>query len=644
MSRPLGVLLVEDSEDDALLMIRKLERGGYDVIFERVETAEAMTAAIERRAWDIIISDHNLSYFNAPAALKLFKETKLDLPFIVVSGTVGEETEVATMKGGAHDYLMKDNLTRLVPAIERELRNAEVRKESKLAEHNFRNSLDNSPLGILIFDALGKMLYINQALLDIWGYSSIEELEAIPGKARYTPQSWASIKERARKRQLGESILTNYELDIIRKDGEIRYFDVSTSEVPWDGKKRFQMIYRDITEYKQAEEAIKRAAEEWRTTFDSIADLVSIHNKDFRIIRVNKVFADALNMKPQEVIGKTCYEIVHGINEPLPDCPYRKTIETKKPALVEYFEPHLGIHLEVSASPVFNEEGEVMACVHVARDITERKQAEEELSNLYEDVKTLNLELEERVEERTDQLEQAVQAVEVASRAKSDFLASMSHELRTPLNAVIGFSQVLQEQYFGKLNQKQTEYITDILESGQHLLSLINDILDLSKIEAGKLELELSKVKIKDLLESSLVMIREKALVHGIGINIDTAGVLEGLENMVDERRVKQVMFNLLSNAVKFTPDGGTIRIEGKKKGKELIISVSDTGVGIAPEEQARVFEEFYQAKGAIKDKTPGTGLGLSVTKRIVEIHGGRIWVESEGLDKGSRFTFTLPI
>jgi len=171
------------------------------------------------------------------------------------------------------------------------------------------------------------------------------------------------------------------ELWRMRKDGSI-FPSLTTSTVIKDDKGKQLYIastVMDITERKQAEERIKRAAEEWRTTFDSITDLVSIHDKDFRLVRVNKAFADVLNMKPEELLGKTCYQVVHGTNEPVPSCPHMKTLETKKPAMEDFFEPHLGIHLEVATSPVFNEKGEVVASVHVARDITERKKMEEQL-------------------------------------------------------------------------------------------------------------------------------------------------------------------------------------------------------------------------------------------------------------------------
>jgi signal transduction histidine kinase/PAS domain-containing protein len=273
----------------------------------------------------------------------------------------------------------------------------------------------------------------------------------------------------------------------------------------------------------------------------------------------------------------------------------------------------------------------------------ERKQATDQLAKLNEELKSFNSQLEIKVEERTKQLEEAVEVAEASNRTKSEFLASMSHELRTPLNAIIGFSQVLHEQYFGELNEKQAEYIADIVDSGKHLLSLINDILDLSKIEAGKMELDISEVKIAELLQGSLVMIKEKAMAHNISLDLKIAENINGTSIKGDERRLKQVMFNLLSNSAKFTPDGGAIKVEAEMNDKELTVSVTDTGIGMTPQEQKRLFEAFYQASGGIKGKTPGTGLGLAITRSIIEKHGGRIWMESGGPNKGSTFSFTLP-
>ncbi|MBI3625556.1 MAG: GAF domain-containing protein, partial [Candidatus Rokubacteria bacterium] len=232
------------------------------------------------------------------------------------------------------------------------------------------------------------------------------------------------------------------------------------------------------------------------------------------------------------------------------------------------------------------------------------------------------------------------QQLEVANRHKSEFLANMSHELRTPLNAIIGFSEVLLERMFGELNPKQSEYLGDIVSSGRHLLSLINDILDLSKIEAGRMELELTRFHLPVALENALILVRERATRHGITLNLT---VDERLGEFVgDERKIKQILLNLLSNAVKFTPEGGRVSVKAMPADGSVEISISDTGIGIAPEDQETIFEEFRQVGSDYSHKREGTGLGLTLTKKFVEMHGGKIWVKSE-VGKGSAFTFTLP-
>jgi signal transduction histidine kinase len=238
-----------------------------------------------------------------------------------------------------------------------------------------------------------------------------------------------------------------------------------------------------------------------------------------------------------------------------------------------------------------------------------------------------------------DELGRMYEAVATASRHKSEFLANMSHELRTPLNAIIGFSQVLKEQMFGELNAAQAEYVDDVLSSGEHLLNLINDILDLAKVEAGRMELQPTTFELPGLLDNAMSMVRERATRQGVSLTTETdpsVGLMEG-----DERKVKQILFNLLSNAVKFTPGGGRVTLAATADDGQVEISVRDTGVGISAEDQVRIFEEFTQVgPGATQE---GTGLGLALTRRLVELHHGRLTVASEP-GAGSTFTVWLPL
>jgi signal transduction histidine kinase len=282
-----------------------------------------------------------------------------------------------------------------------------------------------------------------------------------------------------------------------------------------------------------------------------------------------------------------------------------------------------------------------------------------------------NLQQEIKVRKRTElQLQEAKNVAEMANRIKSDFLANMSHELRTPLNAIIGFNEMLVDKKLGDLTDIQLDMLKDMLESSYHLLSLINDILDLSKVEAGKLELSTTTTNLEDLLSRSLVIVQEKASKNNIKLSVDAKDIPTTIE--ADERKLKQVIYNLLSNALKFTPEGGSVSLKARNlllvnghfettKGERfdlegvkedlketqqtefLMISVEDTGIGIKLEDQARVFDPFEQAESSLSRKYQGTGLGLPLTKKLIELHGGRMWLESAGEGRGSSFTFVIP-
>ncbi len=597
---------------------------------------------------------------------------------------------------------------------------------------------------------------------------------------------------------------------------------------------------QDFTESKTLEERIHRAKQDWEFTFNSITDMVTIHDADYNIILANKAAEKILHLPLLEKMkGTKCFSYYHGTDHAPEGCPSCGCLQTGVAATFEIFEPHLNMFIEIRAIPRFDSNNQLIGLIHVVRDITERKRAEESLTRYSRELTALNtasntlmvitnlkniyayicdiiyevfdlkmvwlgiLEpetynvkpvahaghedgylanikvtwddstygmgptgmaiktkksfatniadpafapwsgparqrgyvaslavpliyardkcigalnfysddpgyfsadrvklceifanqaaiaienaglvagLETTVLERTraledmnselqtlnKELELRREEAESASRSKTDFLANMSHELRTPLNAIMGFSEIMLMGMAGPVSEKQKEFLNDISGSGGHLLNLINDILDLSKVEAGKMELEPELVIVKELISGSLMMFKEKALKHALTMETSIDPAVPEL--VADRRKLKQVLVNLVSNACKFTPDGGSVRVSARRvqssrfkvQGSEELntelrtlnsepdaefieISVADTGVGISKEHQEKLFQPFMQIDSSLTRNHAGTGLGLSLCKRFIELHGGRIWVESEP-GKGSTFRFVVPI
>ena len=381
---------------------------------------------------------------------------------------------------------------------------------------------------------------------------------------------------------------------------------------------------------------MKISRELLQSVMDNTTAVIYLKDTEGHYLLVNRQYELLFHISKAQVLGKTDHDI---FPKDLADR-FRsndmKVLETQSHLKFEEIAPQDdGLHTFISLKfPLRDDSGVPYGICGISTDITDRKRMEEEL-------KALTVSLEQKVLERTADLQIARDEALEATRHKSEFLASMSHELRTPLNAVIGFSEVLLEKMFGPMNEKQEEYIQDILSSGRHLLSLINDILDLNKIEAGRMDLELNTFDLPTTMAGAITLVSDSAKQHGLDLIMEFDDQLGDVT--ADERKVKQIILNLLSNAVKFTPDGGKIWLKADLKGDCIEIIVKDTGIGIAPDDQQRIFDEFQQVDADYTHKREGTGLGLTLAKKFVELHGGNIRVESE-IGRGSTFRFTLPI
>ncbi|MFA4935514.1 MAG: MASE3 domain-containing protein [Candidatus Methanoperedens sp.] len=490
--------------------------------------------------------------------------------------------------------------------------------------HKVSNAIEQSADIVIITDKNGNIEYVNPAFEKVTGYAREEAI----GK---NPRILKSGKQDARfYRVLWETILSGVafhgELINRRKNGELYYAEKTITPVkdPQGNITHFVSTDKDITERKKAEEERERLSRHNKKIFDSVGEGIYGVDMEGKTTFINPAAASMLGYEAEELIGKPAHEAMHhtkqdGTPYPKEECPTCAVLQTGAAHSVvdEVFWKKDGTSfpVEYTCTPL-RERGEIAGAVVVFRDVTERKRA---------------------VEMRLEK-----ERLEYASKAKSEFLASMSHELRTPLNAVMGFSQILNDGTAGELNEKQKRFVDNINKAGDFLLNLINDILDLSKVEAGKIELAPEKMSVPVTIKETLSLIKEKAMKHNVLLKTEFDPELEFME--ADKQRFKQILFNLLSNAVKFSKEeGGAVTIIAKKEGDMAQISVSDTGIGIREENVGKLFQKFEQLESGISQKYGGTGLGLAITKQLVELHGGKIRAESR-YGEGSTFTFLLPI
>ncbi|MDP9382380.1 MAG: ATP-binding protein [Chloroflexota bacterium] len=497
---PLRVLIVEDSEPDTLLLVRELQRGGYAPSYRRVDTPEAASAALDGQEWDLILADHSMPHFSAPAALELVRDKGLDVPFIIVSGKIGEEDAVAAMRAGAHDYIMKDNLARLVAAISRELREAEVRRERRWAQ---------------------------------------EELS----------RSEASLAAAQRIAHLG-----NWEQDL------------ATGEERWSDE-----VYR-IYGY---------APQQFRPTYETFLNCVHPEDREY----VRRTVDESLR-------NRIPYNIEHRVLRP--DGAERI--------------------VQGQGELVLDDRNAPVRIVGTVQDITERKKAEQ-------------------------QREELLAEVEHALELRNQFLSLASHELKTPVTSIKGFAQILYQRATRQQSSDMLRPLQLMNRQVERLERLIADLLDVSRMETGQIPLEMLPFDLNSVVEEVI----GEAAIAARGLTLDYDKQSELLWVRGDSERIRQVLTNLLNNAVKYSGARREITVVSRREGDWGLVSVRDYGIGIPREQQPEVFDLYFRGANAPTDNYGGLGLGLYISRNIIERHGGSIWLESEE-GKGSTFSFALPL
>ncbi|MBU2536357.1 MAG: PAS domain S-box protein [Chloroflexota bacterium] len=508
--------------------------------------------------------------------------------------------------------------------------------------------LKNAPYPMLVLNADTSIKYVNPALEEMSGFS-LSEVIGMKAPYPWWTEETLGKTDRDFREARSKGIVGREEL-FKKKNGERFWVNINATPLIIDGEYKYYIAnWVDVTERKRIEEQLKESRDYLEKQNDAIPDVIfNVKLPERTIQYINRSIESALGYKPEECIGQSV-EFLYPSREIYEDVGRRiqKGLEQGKSVVISEHSMRRkdgSLFLFEARITFLWEADKVVAAISVVRDITERRRMEQELKEKSRLLEIKNKELQAqsqalRMQEQV--LVEKTRELEVASKAKSEFLAHMSHELRTPLNVVIGFSELMLDGAVGSLNEEHKQCLNDILSSGQQLLSLINDILDLSKIEAGKMELKIRNITLKNILESLKNEIMP--IISRRKQNLEVVIEDELPPVRADRDKVRQVLINLLSNSTKFTPDGGHLRVEVFKDNGWCRVSVIDDGIGIKKKDQKIIFEPFSQLDGSLLRESGGTGLGLAIAKQIIEKHGGRIWVNSK-YGKGSQFHFTLPL
>lgn len=616
----LRLLLAEDSEDDALLLIRLLRQSGYNLTWERVETAEAMRAALQNRVWDIVIADYSMPQFSGMDALVILQASGLDIPFILVSGAIGEERAVMAMKAGAHDYVMKNNLPRLLPAIERELREAEQRRARKQAEKQlFKLSaaLAQSANLVTIMDMTGKIEYVNDSHLRFTGHTRDE----LVGQSGYDIMSGRITRQQVEQiaASIGAAGMWHGELPRPKADGSESWADVTISMIrDADGTPTHLIsVEEDISERKRLEaelqqymqglermveertEQLRQAKDQIEVILNSSSDAIILARHTGDILEVNPAFEKLMGDQVTQAIEQFLGLIVE---QPQLEALARAFLSVMYDGHNQRIEVNVVrkdgkvMDADLALAPVMDSGAQKAGIVLSLRDITHLKDLE---------------------------------------RFKARFIANATHDLSNPISIL-----KLQVSMLEMFPDRLAEYLQIFKNQVSRLEHLVTELRTLSEMDRSLLKLDLEAFDLRQVIESVVQVHQPIAQAKQQRLMFEAAPDLPLV--LADRRKCERIVVNLITNGLSYTPPTGSIEVQLSGSANNLLFTVRDTGIGIEPDDLPHIFEPFYRGVRAKKHDSSGTGLGLAIVREMLEAQGGTITVKSQ-VNEGSTFIVALP-